>query len=163
LMRTLLENWNAGVTRTYVYELVDNGGGDFGSYGLADANGTTKPAYAAVKNLLAHLSDPGPPIVPGSLSYALAAPAPVHHALFGKRDRSCVHALWLEAAEWDPNANGSVAVASQPALLTFGRPPSLLRTTSFDDAGNATSHVVAASGTLTIPVDGSPVLVDVAP
>jgi hypothetical protein len=163
LMRTLLENWNAGVTRTYVYELVDNGGGDFGSYGLTDANGTIKPAYTAVKNLLAHLSDPGTSFAPGSLAYTLAAPAQVHHALFQKRDRSFVLALWLETPEWDPIGSRSLLVAPGAALLTFGRSPSSLHTTAFDDGGNATTRALASSGVLTVQVDASPVLLDVTP
>jgi hypothetical protein len=161
LMRTLLENWNAGVTRTYVYELVDNGGGDFGSYGLTDANGIIKPAYWAVKNLLAHLSDPGASIAPGSLAYTLTEPAEVHHALFQKRDRSFVLALWLEVPEWDPSGNRSVAVAPQAARLTFGRSPSSLHTTAFDDNGNASTTGVAPAGVLTIQVGASPILLDI--
>jgi hypothetical protein len=162
-LRTLLEAWNAHVPRTYIYELVDEGGGYFGSYGLTDGNGNVKPAYTAVKNLLAHLNDPGASIVSGSLAYSLGAPAQVHHALFQKRDRSFVLALWLEVPEWDPNANRSFAVAPQSALLTFGRSPSSLRTTSFDDGGNATTRTVAPAGVITIAVDGSPILLDIVP
>jgi hypothetical protein len=162
-LRTLLEAWNAHVPRTYIYELVDEGGGYFGSYGLTNGSGNVKPAYTAVKNLLAHLSDPGTSIVPGSLAYSLAAPAQVHHALFQKRDRSFVLALWLEVSEWDPNANRSLGVVPQSATLTFGRSPSSLRTTTFDDAGNTTSRTVARAGVLSIGVDGSPVLLDVTP
>lgn len=161
LMRTLLENWNAGVTRTYLYELVDNGGGDFGSYGLTDANGTVKPAYSAVKNLLAHLNDQGTSIAPGSLAYTMTAPAQVHHALFQKRDRSFVLALWLEAPEWDPNGNRAVAIVPQPVLLAFGRSPSSLRTTVFDDGGNAATSSLTPAGALTISVGASPVLLDI--
>jgi hypothetical protein len=162
-LRTLLEAWNAHVPRTYIYELVDEGGGYFGSYGLTDGNGNAKPAYTAVKNLLAHLNDPGTPIVSGSLAYTLAAPAQVHHALFQKRDRSFVLALWLEVSEWDPNANRPLVVAPQAALLTFGRSPSSLHTTVFDDAGNTIRRTVAPAGVLTTAVDGSPTLLDVTP
>jgi hypothetical protein len=162
-LRTLLEAWNARVSRTYIYELVDEGGGYFGSYGLTDGSGNVKPAYVAVKNLLAHLSDPGSPVVLGSLAYTLAAPAQVHHALFQKRDRSFVLALWLETSEWDPNANIPIAVPPQAARLTFGRVPKSLRTTSFDDAGNVTTQMLAPAGVLTLNVGGSPTLLDIAP
>ncbi len=159
-MRTLLEAWNTRVARTYMYELVDEGGGYFGSYGLTDGSGNIKPAYAAVKNLLAHLSDPGKPIVLGSLAYTLAAPAQVHHSLFQKRDGSFVLALWLEASEWDPIGNVPIAVLPQAARLTFGRVPSTLRTTSFDDAGNVTTQTLAPAAVLTLDVGGSPTLLD---
>jgi hypothetical protein len=162
-LRTLLEAWNARVARTYLYELVDEGGGYFGSYGLTDANGNVKPAYVAVKNLLAHLSDPGTPIVLGSLAYTLAAPAQVHHALFQKRGGVFVLALWLEASEWDPNANVPIAVTPQATALTFGRVPSMLRTTSFDDGGNVTTQTLVPAGVLTLNVGGSPILLDIKP
>jgi hypothetical protein len=162
-LRTLLETWNARVVRTYLYELVDEGGGYFGSYGLTDGSGNVKPAYVAVKNLLAHLSDPGRPVVLGSLAYTLAAPAQVHHALFEKRDGSFVLALWLEVSEWDPNANVPIAVAPQSTAVTFGRVPSMLRATSFDDGGNVTTQALAPSGVLTLSVGGSPTLLDIRP
>jgi hypothetical protein len=162
-LRTLLEAWNAKVARTYLYELVDEGGGYFGSYGLADGSGNVKPAYVALKNLLAHLSDPGSPVLVGSLAYTLAAPAQVHHALFQKRDRSFVVALWLEASEWDPNANIPISVAPETARLTFGRVPTSLRTTSFDDAGNVTTQTLPPAVVLTLNVGGSPTLLDIAP
>jgi hypothetical protein len=162
-LRTLLETWNAHVPRTYIYELVDEGGGYFGSYGLTNGQGTIKPAYTAVKNLLAHLSDPGTAIVPGSLSYTIAGPVQVHHALFQKRDGSFVLALWLEAAEWDARTNSPIALSPQAAHLTFARTPSRLHTTSFDDAGNVTTATVAAAGTISLNIGGSPTLLDIAP
>ncbi|MDB5041819.1 MAG: hypothetical protein JWN27_2545 [Candidatus Eremiobacteraeota bacterium] len=162
-VRTLLEAWNAHVPRTYVYELVDEGGGYFGSYGLTDGRGTIKPAYAAVKNLLAHLSDPGTPVVPRSLSYTLAAPAQVHHALFQKRDGSFVLALWLEAPEWDARTNTPLALSPQATRLTFARTPSRLRSTSFDDAGNVVTGTVASAASVTLNIGGSPTLLDVTP
>ncbi|MDB5041821.1 MAG: hypothetical protein JWN27_2547 [Candidatus Eremiobacteraeota bacterium] len=162
-LRTLLEAWNAKLSRTYLYELIDEGGGYFGSYGLADGNGNVKPAYTAVKNLLAHLSDPGRAVTLRSLAYTLAAPAQVHHALFEKRDGSFVLALWLEVSEWDPNANVPIAVAPQATVLTFGRVPSMLRTTSFDDGGNVTTQALAQSGAVTLSVGGSPTLLDIMP
>jgi hypothetical protein len=159
----LLEAWNAHVPRTYIYELVDEGGGYFGSYGLTDGNGNAKPAYTAVKNLLAHLNDPGAPVVPTSLSYTIAGPVQVHHALFQKRDGSFVLALWLEAPEWDPGTNSPVAISPQLTQVTFGSSPSSVRTTSFDDTGNVTSRTIAPAAVLSIAVDGSPILVDVTP
>ena len=163
ILRTLLEAWNAHVPRTYIYELVDEGGGYFGSYGLTDGYGNVKPAYTAVKNLLAHMSDPGAPIVPATLSYTVAAPAQVHHALFQKHDGSFVLALWLEEPEWDPVTNSPVALLPQPTQVTFGNTPSSIRTTSFDDAGNITAGTVAPTSMLSMAVGGSPILVDVAP
>jgi hypothetical protein len=162
-LRTLLEAWNAHVPRTYIYELVDEGGGYFGSYGLTDGSGNPKPAYTAVKNLLAHLKDPGGWVTPGSLSYTLSGPSQVHHALFQKHDGSFVLALWLEAPEWDARTNSPIALSSQSTQLTFDHTPSKLGKTTFDDSGNVTTNDVTAAGTVTLDVGGSPTLLDVTP
>jgi hypothetical protein len=40
-LRTFLEHWNAGTTRTYTYQLLDQGGSPFSNYGLLDSPGTS--------------------------------------------------------------------------------------------------------------------------
>jgi hypothetical protein len=98
-MRTLLEQFNAHVARTFFYELIDEGGQN---YGLINANGVPKPLYYALKGLLVKLDDQGAQPTFKPLTYTLTAPATVHHTLLQKRDGSYRLMLWIETAATDP-------------------------------------------------------------
>ena len=70
-LRSLLDAQRLGVARTYLYELMDEKpeGGLLDPeqhYGLVRADGTVKPAYTAVQNLLADLAQGSPWSVPPS-------------------------------------------------------------------------------------------------
>jgi hypothetical protein len=164
VLRTLLEHWNAGVTRTYFFELVDEGIAPFSHYGFTDAAGNPKPAFVAVKNLLAHLSDPGGAFATVPLTYSLTAPSFVHHTLLQKRSGRYALVLWIEQPEWDPDTSSAISVAPQTVTLSFARAPSALASTVFDDGGNvATSTLAAPGGTATLQVSAGPTIVDVTP
>jgi hypothetical protein len=160
ILRTLLEHWNAGVARTYFYELIDEGGAPFTHYGLADASGNPKPAYTALKNLLVHVADSGTPAL-SPLNYTISAATSVHHTLLQKSNRSYVLILWDEVPEWDPNALAPIAVTPQTVTLTFAAAPSALAATTFDANGNATTAPLAAGASVSLIVNGSPTLVDI--
>ena len=163
-MRTLLEHWNAGVVRTYFYELVDEGAQPFSHYGLADATGNPKPAYVALKNLLAHFADPGGSFTTTPLAYTLNAPSSVHHTLLQKRNGRYALVIWVEQPEWNPNTSATIPVAPQAVTLSFAHAPSALAATVFDDGGNvSTSTLAASAGTATLQVTGSPTIVDITP
>jgi hypothetical protein len=163
-LRTLLEHWNAGVVRTYFYELVDEGAQPFSHYGLVDAAGNPKPAYTALKNLLAHLADPGGSFALTPLAYTLTAPSTVHHTLLQKRNGRYALVLWVEQPEWDPNTSATIPIAPQTVTLSFAAAPAALSATVFDDGGNVTTSPLAASaGTASLPVTGSPTIVDITP
>ena len=161
LMRTLLEGWNAGVARTYIYELADEGAAPFSHYGLLDGSAHAKPAYTALKNLLAHDADRGASPVLTPLAYTLGAAGSVHHALVQRRNGKYVLMLWNEVAEWDPIGGTPIARVAQRVTLTFAAPPRALAATTFDDSGNTTTASLAANATVTLSVGGSPVLVDI--
>jgi hypothetical protein len=164
-LRTLLEHWNAGVTRTYFYELADEGAAPpFSHYGLTDATGTPKPAYVGLKNLLSHLADPGGSFPATPLAYTLGAASSVHHTLLQKRNGHYVLILWVEQPEWDPNTSTALTVATQTATLTFAKIPSAVAATTFDNGGNvATTSVAASGGKVTLQITASPTIVDITP
>ena len=70
-LRTFLEHWNGGTTRTYLYQLLDQGGSPYSRYGLLDSAGNIKPVFTALSGLIADLADPGPQFTPSSLGYSL--------------------------------------------------------------------------------------------
>jgi hypothetical protein len=140
--RLLLEQWNAGITRTYIYELIDTTEG----FGIIRSDGSHKPAFTAISNLLNLLSDKGALFVPRSLTYAISgAGSNLHHALFQKRDGSFWLALWIEAEGYDPDQHLTIKVAAQRVTLITNIPLAMTLY-QFDDRGTVTTTPVA-SGT----------------
>jgi hypothetical protein len=160
-LRTLFDQWNAGVPRTYLYELVDEGGGDFGSYGLVDAKLKPKPVFRALSSLLKHLSVEDS--TPASLSYALNAASSVEYTLLATRPGSFVLALWDEVPEWDPLTNQPITVYPQPVTLTFAQAPRKLSVTTFTAKGQASVQQMAPQSSVSLDVDGGVSLVDITP
>lgn len=108
LPRLLLEHVLRGEQRVYSYELVDEFE-DAGrsepeaNFGLLRRDWSPKPAYGAMKNLLALLDDPGSAIAPGSLTAAIDGfPADGRYLLTQRRDGTFVLLLWRDVSVWDP-------------------------------------------------------------
>ena len=96
LPRTIFAFWMGGVKRSYIYELADYANTIY--FGLMRYDGTPKPAFYAVSNLLTLLSDPGTSFTPGSLSYKITGSSTqLQSLLLAKRDGSYYLALWIEA------------------------------------------------------------------
>ena len=120
--RMVLEQAMHGISKTYIYELIDEGkaiAGNDGAFGLARNDGSRKPAFGALKNLLATLADPGSSntTIP-ALDFSLLGASPnVHHLLLAKADGSYYVAFWLEESDFDQNTRQTIAVPSE--TLTF--------------------------------------------
>jgi hypothetical protein len=119
--RMLLEQVLHGVSRTYIYELIDEGraiAGNDGAFGLARIDGSPKPAFTALKNMIATLNDPGSKTLQQNLQFTLAgASSNVHHLLMAKHDGSYYLAFWLEEQNYDVNKHVETPV--NPEKLTF--------------------------------------------
>jgi hypothetical protein len=112
------------VGRTYIYELIDQGehAGDSGHFGLARIDGSRKPAFTALKNLMATLADPGQPAVPKNLQFTLVgASSRVHHLLIAKRDGSYYLAFWVEGQDYDVNKHMETPVEQEKVTLASSR------------------------------------------
>jgi len=115
LPRTILQQWLAGIKRTYLYELVSVGGED---YGLYAADWSPKPAVAALSNLTGLLSDPGPAFQPTALTYTIkGADTNLHHLLLQKRNGTYYLALWLEESSYNTATATAVAVMPENIQL----------------------------------------------
>jgi hypothetical protein len=146
LVRDYLEHWNAGVPRMYLYNMVDDGGQ---SYGILDSGLNPRPAYTMLQNVIAHFRDQGGAFSPAPLSLTINGNA--HHLLMGRRDGSYQLALWVEAQEWEP---------SVPVSLQFGRTPSSVTATTYNDAGNPVTQTLDPANA-TPSVDGHVTVVDI--
>ena len=87
-------------------------------FGLVHTNGTPKPSFYALKNLLHLLADSGPAAPTGSLAFQLSgATNNVHHTLLQKRDGPSWLALFHEAVSYDAKTRGDLEVPLQPVTL----------------------------------------------
>jgi hypothetical protein len=135
--RLFFEYWRWGIERTYSYELLDefpNAAGDDAEshFGLLRNDLSPKPAFAALRNTIAILADPGARFAPAALEYTLSeggvplagAESPgLHKVLLQKRDGSFYLALWRTTSVWDADGGAPIAAPSAPVELTTDPPP----------------------------------------
>jgi hypothetical protein len=125
--RLFLEDFAHGIPRSYLYEFLDEAT-DPGlkdnqlHWGLIRANGTEKPAFTALKNLISELSDTAEPArlqqLPWALSYTNAQ---THHLLVQKSDGEFDLIFWQEIPSYDPKRQVDIANAADNTFLTLGR------------------------------------------
>ncbi len=133
--RLFFEYFRWGIARTFAYELVDEHD-DPGlanredHFGLLRHDLSEKPAFAALRNTIAILADPGPAFAAGSLEYTLSdggvelpgGESPeLHKVLLQRRDGSFDLALWRPTSVWDQAAQQPQDPGEAP--VTVGLPP----------------------------------------
>ena len=106
--RMALEHFRRGNERLQLYELIDLNSGSneiIDNYGLLRTDGTRKPAFNKLRNLLSLTKDTEDSI--GSLDFTIACTAschsPVRHVLMRHSDGSYLLAYWSESRVWDGN------------------------------------------------------------
>lgn len=128
--RLWLEFYNRGVERTYIYELIDlfpNAYDKENRFGLLRANGTQKPAFIALKNMMQLLADNNTSFTPASLNYSLqGAPANIHHTLLQKSNRNFYLILWQEVPAFDAQKK-DLSVPYRAVTLSLSTPMRLAR------------------------------------
>ena len=122
--RILVEYFVHGIQRTSLYELIDEGTSTTDRedhWGLLFPDGTPKPAFTAIKNLISLLADPGASFAPGSLSYTLTgALTSTHHLLLRKRNGRSYLVFWQEVKTYDPTTEKDVNPAADAVTLKLG-------------------------------------------
>ncbi len=148
--RVFLEQFRAGVLRTYTYELVDEGADPLNSqynFGLIRNDGTPKPSFTALANLIGLLKDPGPAFVPGTLQYTLSGnTANVHNLLLEKRDGTMFLILWIEAPCYDVVSRQMITAPPQSVTITVGHAVEAPTVYSLADDGSMAASPAAWSG-----------------
>jgi hypothetical protein len=123
--RLYLEYFNRGVKRTFLYELINERQADNqeNNFGLLRYDGSPKPAFTSVKNLIALLKDPGDSFEPKTLTYSLSGNLDnVHHTLLQKRDGTFYMILWQESPGFDLNNKRDLALSNQLVTLKINAP-----------------------------------------
>jgi hypothetical protein len=163
--RLLFEYYNRGVKRTNMYELIDQGVSSTDreqNWGLIKNNGTIKPAFTMVKNIIALLKDPGPGFTPRAFSYALSgALSTTHSTLLQKRDGRSYLVLWQEVRSWDLSRKADVSTPNDLMVLTLG---TAARSIKVYRPGQGTNAIQTGSGkTINLSVPDEVIVVEVTP
>jgi len=151
--RMFLEYFLKGVQRTYSYEFVDeftDPNNREARFGMLRRDLTPKPAYTALKNLIALLSDRGAKFKPGTLDFSLIASPNgewirtnyVHHLLLQKRNGDFYLVMWHEIANEDKSVTPrrQILPPPMPAQLTVKTPVSSTATLyQWDEKGEMSS------------------------
>jgi hypothetical protein len=117
------------VQRTFSYELIDefsdpgltSGSGE-GHYGLLRFDGTPKPAFLAIKNLIALLRDPGSQdFRPGSLAVTFnGAPDTMRYTLLQKSSGDDYLAVWNDVGVYQTATAGQLGKDVYPEGVPIG-------------------------------------------
>jgi hypothetical protein len=168
IARIPLEHFSRGVSRVYLFELLDDefdpafldNQAHFGLVRYQVPTPTPKPAYDALRRLLALLHDPGPTFRPQGEPVTLrGAPADCRHLLLQKRDARRYLCLWRDVPLWDLSRNRALPVEPVRVGVDIGRPG---RVRSHVPA-NASGPVRTESGVSGMSVDlgGSVVILEI--
>lgn len=131
LLSLVLDEAAAGVARTYLYDLIDDGPDPErvsreDNFGLFRFDGTPKLAAKAIHNFTTILADATP--IGGSVLFrslsGTAVGVPYHHTgnalALQKRDGSHVLVLWNEQQVWEPDTRTASTVTHIPVDVSLG-------------------------------------------
>ena len=132
LPRLFLEYFDRGIARSYAYELLDQRPDPSDSdqeenFGLVRADGTEKPAYTALANLISLLDpaeesteDAGHPEALEKLHYSVSGDTEeVRQTAFYKRDGTFYLVLWQEVESYDTRAKRDIEVPAKDVTVRF--------------------------------------------
>lgn len=106
LPQAIATYFGLGVERTFIYELMDEGGHDREtSFGILSSDGTPKPAFTAIKNLISLVTDSTSNFNPTNLTYSLEGAAGTTHSMLLQKSTG-EHYLLL----WGEQGTDSVSI-----------------------------------------------------
>jgi hypothetical protein len=131
LPRMFMENFRRGIARTYSYELIDGlpdpeKNEPESNFGLLRNDGSRKPGFVALRNLLTILADSGS--ASGRLDYSLQCsdcPDPVRQVLLRKSTGAYYLVLWPESSVWDRTTRTDITNRPRNAELKLSSPTKL--------------------------------------
>lgn len=157
--RMYLQHFNQGVYRTFSYELMDqkpNPDDGEANFGIVRHDGSPKPAFTVMQNLIGLLSDTGESFTPGTLSYSFSGETQnLNHTLLQKRNGDFYMVMWLEV----PSTNQST---SQQVTLNLTTPIGQATTYLPNQSANAVDQF-SAPKQLTLSVPDAPIVVKLSP
>ena len=132
LLRLYFEYFNRGIERTFTYELIDYKYNpkkqNFGlGFGLLNYDGSPKPDFLALKNLISILQEPeidfSPSFSSNSLDFNLSGDtAKMHHTLLQKYNKNYYLVLWQEVTSFDQKTKKKKIIPEKQLTLTLNTP-----------------------------------------
>jgi hypothetical protein len=116
---------------------------------------TPKPAYTSLQRLMALVGDQTAVATPGKLDYKATGPTTLRQVLLQKSDGSYWIALWNDVSVWDPVNRVDLFPADASVNIT------LSKAWSAYDLRTGTSPVRSGTGSFTLNVSPSPMLIKV--
>ena len=164
--RLYLDYFNAGIVHTSMYEIVDEHVSQAdaeSNYGLLRNDGTPKPAYTAMKNMLTLLADPGPAFTPSkSLAYTIAGATPtIRQSLFQKRDGRFYLVLWNDVLVYNTSSKSDVSNATVPVTVQFAVQPRSIK--RYQPLLNSTAFTITPSRSVAVAVADNPIILEITP
>jgi hypothetical protein len=160
--RLLLDNFAAGIAGSYLYELIDEGtslANREQNFGLLRNDGSPKPAYTALKNLMALLNDPGGSGARGVVSVVMGGDtAGVSRLAFVKRDGRQYIVLWQDVPSYNLASRSDIVVPSRTITFHFA---SSTQVAVYNPLASASPVSSQRLTTLTLPVADSPMVVEI--
>ena len=178
--RLFFEHFNRGFVRSYLYEFIDlksdpERNERDKNFGLLRHDGSEKPAYKALENLISLLEDPKANFEPGKLDYALGGEmSKIHSTLLQKGNGTFYLALWQARSSYDTGARanapdnlkarGDINVPKQKVTLTLGTPLDKATLYTLSDTGSMSKKAASLKGgRLELSVGDTVTLVELRP
>ncbi len=164
ILREFLELYNAGVQRTFAYELIDEGTDpaemEF-HFGLLRIDGSRKPSFTALRNLIALLGDrSAPAFATHALRVSLSGDTTgVHRLLVEKGDGRRYLLLWQNTRSYDEVTRSDLSAATRTVDVDF--PTALSKVTVFAPlVGTAATASYSTVRSVRVSVPDHPLLLE---
>ena len=161
LPRLIAYQFSAGISRTYIYELLSSGHEDFG---ILSRDARKRPAYFALEELMKMADDRTENRSPGSLDLHISGGnGDVQHLLLQKADGSFLLLIWIEASGYDVPHAAPVDVAAQNVTLTLPWTPHSIVDFQWGPGGAVTHRSIEPAALVSVPVSDYMSVVELVP
>ena len=152
-IRGLLDAFEQGVEKVFIYSLVDDVHRSPPRYhGLIDGSMRPRPAFHSVKNLMALFADQGRDFTPRTLAHRLSGvTGSIKRQLFQKSDGSFLLTMYQDVDSYDRMLRRDTVVAPVPVGLQLAQPASMIQVFN-PSIGRGPIRTAARVSALTIPV-----------
>jgi hypothetical protein len=164
--RLFLENFLHGIPRTYLYEFMDEAPEPRLTdpqmhWGLVRADGSEKPAFSALENLIQLVSDPAEPRTLQPLRWTLDSTSEqIHHILLQKSNGAFLLILWQEVPSYDIQRHADINNPDVAATLTLPHTARVIKV--YEPAVQARPlHTWSAVGSVPIAIPDHPLVVEI--